>query len=94
MNSLRSGTSFAFAIACLVIGAPTALGKTFAGYECTDDCSGHIAGYRWAQEHDIDDPEDCGGKSESFIEGCRAYAEGKSPDIKEDDDDDDDPPAR
>ena len=48
---------------------------TFHGYPCTIDCSGHEAGYRWAEEHGIDDPEDCGGNSESFIEGCRAYAE-------------------
>ena len=48
---------------------------TFHGYECTQDCSGHEAGYQWAQEHDIDDPDNCGGNSESFIEGCRAYAE-------------------
>ena len=93
MNWFKSSTSFAFAIACLIVCAPTALGKTFAGYECTDDCSGHIAGYRWAQQHDIVDPGDCDGNSESFIEGYMAYAEGDSPDI-EDDDNDEDPPAR
>lgn len=48
---------------------------TFKGYDCTDDCSGHEAGYNWAEAHDIDDPDDCGGNSQSFIEGCRAYAE-------------------
>jgi len=48
---------------------------TFGDYDCKDDCSGHQAGYDWAEEHDIDDPDDCGGNSESFIEGCRAYAE-------------------
>lgn len=49
--------------------------RDFHGYRCTDDCSGHEAGYQWAEEHDIHDPDDCGGKSESFIEGCRAWAE-------------------
>lgn len=49
--------------------------EEFHGYRCTVDCSGHEAGYRWAEEHDIRDPEDCGGKSQSFIEGCRAWAE-------------------
>jgi hypothetical protein len=44
------------------------------GYGCTADCSGHKAGYAWAERHDIDDPDDCGGNSDSFIEGCRAYA--------------------
>jgi len=48
---------------------------TFNGYECTDDCSGHEAGYNWAEKNGIIDPGDCGGKSNSFIEGCEAYAE-------------------
>jgi hypothetical protein len=49
--------------------------NTFHGDTCKDDCSGHEAGYDWAEDHDITDPDDCGGKSESFIEGCEAYAE-------------------
>lgn len=48
--------------------------ETFGGYECTEDCSGHQAGYDWAEEHGIDDPDTCGGKSQSFIEGCMAFA--------------------
>lgn len=48
---------------------------TFAGYDCVDDCSGHEAGYEWAESQGIDDPEDCGGNSESFIEGCIVYAQ-------------------
>lgn len=48
---------------------------TFMRYPCTEDCSGHEAGYNWAEENGIDDPDDCGGKSNSFIEGCQAYAE-------------------
>lgn len=47
---------------------------TFEGYGCTVDCSGHEAGYAWAEEKGITDPDHCGGKSWSFIEGCRAYA--------------------
>jgi hypothetical protein len=47
----------------------------FHGHRCTVDCSGHEAGYEWAEEHDIHDPDECGGKSQSFIEGCRAWAE-------------------
>lgn len=43
-------------------------------WECTDDCSGHNAGYEWAEEKGISDPSDCGGNSTSFIEGCEAYA--------------------
>ncbi|GAB3094511.1 hypothetical protein [Lysobacter terrae] len=44
-------------------------------YVCTDDCSGHEAGFEWAQENDIGDASDCGGNSQSFIEGCEAFAE-------------------
>ncbi len=45
---------------------------TFAGEGCTQDCGGHKAGYAWAEENGITDPGHCGGKSWSFIEGCRA----------------------
>lgn len=44
-------------------------------YGCTEDCSGHEAGVAWAQDNDIRDPLDCGGRSRSFIEGCETYAE-------------------
>ena len=44
-------------------------------YVCTDDCSGHEAGFAWAQENDIEDAGDCGGYSMSFIEGCEAFAQ-------------------
>jgi hypothetical protein len=54
--------------------------QTFAGHPCTDDCSGHRAGYEWAEEHDIDDADKCTGNSQSFVEGCRAFAEGLNAD--------------
>ena len=50
-------------------------GLDFYGYPCTEDCSGHEAGYYWAEESDIDDIYDCDGYSDSFIEGCWAYVE-------------------
>jgi hypothetical protein len=50
---------------------------TSDNWECTDDCSGHEAGYDWASDQGISDPDDCGGKSDSFIEGCEAYANEK-----------------
>ena len=53
-------------------------GGGFGSYEgdgCTVDCSGHEAGHAWAEENGIDDPDDCGGNSWSFEEGCRSYAE-------------------
>jgi hypothetical protein len=48
----------------------------FKGYPCKDDCSGHIAGYNWAMRKGIEDPRKCGGNSQSFYEGCLAYANG------------------
>ena len=63
---------------------------TFHGYDCTDDCSGHQAGYDWAEQHGITDPDQCGGNSESFIEGCKAYAGEEGPDGDDDDDKGDD----
>lgn len=48
---------------------------SFHGYSCTQDCSGHEAGYEWAEEEGIDDEDDCTGWSQSFIEGCQAYVE-------------------
>lgn len=49
--------------------------QSFSGYECTEDCSGHEAGYEWAEENDISDTYDCNGNSQSFNEGCEAYVE-------------------
>jgi len=63
---------------------------SFHGYGCTQDCSGHEAGYQWAEDNDIDDEDDCGGNSESFIEGCKAYVEENAKEFNADDDSDDD----
>lgn len=53
-----------------------AMGQQFFGaYACTQDCSGHEAGYHWAEMNDIDDSWACSGNSRSFVEGCQAYAE-------------------
>lgn len=35
-----------------------------------DEGSGHSAGYEWAMENE---PSECGGNSDSFIEGCQEY---------------------
>lgn len=42
---------------------------------CMQDCSGHEAGHEWAEDNGITDPDDCGGNSQSFIEGCQEWAE-------------------
>lgn len=49
--------------------------QTFKGYSCTADCSGHQAGYDWAEENGITDETDCDGNSNSFNEGCQAWVE-------------------
>lgn len=52
-------------------------GSTYNGYECTDDCSGHEAGYEWAEEHGItqDDVDNYSGNSSSFQEGMQSYVD-------------------
>ena len=52
-----------------------ATARDFYGYYCTDDCSGHQAGWNWAERNGIEDEGDCGGRSQSFIQGCWAYVE-------------------
>ena len=49
--------------------------QSFGEYGCTEDCSGHEAGYEWASNNDIYDQDDCSGNSQSFIEGCWQYVE-------------------
>lgn len=55
--------------------SPTYSGEEFHGNPCLGDCSGHEAGYQWAEQNGITDPDSCGGNSNSFIEGCQSYAE-------------------
>jgi hypothetical protein len=63
--------------------------STFDGYDCSVDCGGHAAGYRWAEEHDIDDEDDCdtagaNSNSPSFAEGCKAFVNGEPDDDSDD----------
>ncbi|WP_454837813.1 hypothetical protein [Pseudomonas mohnii] len=81
-----------YAVVLLVsmLGSTTVSADTFDGYECTDDCSGHQAGYDWAEEKGIDDVDSCSTPSQSFNEGCQSFVQGGSGVISSDDDDDDD----
>jgi hypothetical protein len=80
-----------------IVSSPST-GSTIEGYDCTSDCSGHEAGYRWAEEHAISDGDDCDtagehSNSPSFSEGCHAYVDGDSdsqPDSDLDDNNGDD----
>ena len=60
--------------------------RTFGGYDCTVDCSGHKAGYEWAEQNNISDESGCNGNSQSFEEGCKAYVEDPGRGADEDDD--------
>ncbi len=52
---------------------------------------GYDAGYKWAEENDIDDTYDCDTPSSSFNEGCEDYVEkNTTTDEDEDEDEDDD----
>lgn len=51
----------------------------FYGRTCTDDCSGHEAGYDWAKMNTITDEYDCITDSSSFTEGCLIYIEKNIP---------------
>lgn len=62
-------------------------GLTFHGYDCTQNCSGHEAGYEWAERKGIDDEDDCTGKSNSFIEGCIAYVKEQNGEGEDSDED-------
>lgn len=55
--------------------APTYSGQSFDGNPCIGDCSGHEAGYQWAEENGITDPDNCSTPSNSFNEGCQSYVE-------------------
>ena len=47
--------------------------RSIAGLNCTVDCSGYDAGYKWAKLRDIDDDDYCPDGNKSFYEGCSAY---------------------
>ena len=59
--------------AAFILCTPIANAQTFGSYECTQDCSGHIAGYKWAASHGLTEDYQCTGRSQSFIEGCLEY---------------------
>jgi hypothetical protein len=42
---------------------------------CTQDCSGHSAGWEWAEEYEICDPDYDNGNSDSFNEGVNQWTE-------------------
>ncbi|GEM_PF-5115479 len=49
--------------------------RKFGSFKCMDDCSGHIAGYRWAQKNNVRHIKECNGKNRSFNEGCTLFVD-------------------
>lgn len=47
----------------------------FMGERCSSDCSGHKAGYEWAEKEELYDESDCENHSQSFENGCMIYVE-------------------
>lgn len=74
------------AVAALIFSSGLAQAQTFKGYPCTEDCSGHEAGYEWAERKGIADESDCNGNSNSFNEGCQAWVEENEPSSSSDED--------
>lgn len=80
---LRYASALLFSIAC---SAPALAGdREFGGYDCTDDCSGHKAGYEYAERNGFTSEADCSG-NQSFYEGCKTFLDNPYRRAGEDDD--------
>jgi hypothetical protein len=66
---------------CTSSSSPEETNQEGAGGHCSepqnpyDEGSGHYAGYEWAETNN---PGTCGGRSQSFIEGCQEYQQQES----------------
>jgi hypothetical protein len=75
-----------------MFNSPKSEARTFGDNECTDDCSGHKAGYEWVETQAITDASKCAiilrrsPNRTSFYEGCVTYTEDPSRGADEDDD--------
>src|SRR5664280_1154297 len=83
--------STSIAIICM-FNVSESVARTFGDNECTNDCSGHKAGYEWAEAQGITDVSTCESilsrspNSTSFSEGCKTFTEDPSRGADEDDD--------
>ncbi len=73
--------------ASMIVPIGQAQAKEFGGYDRSDDCAGHAAGYRWAEANSVTDEATCPlrGGAVSFYEGCLVYVEDPSRGADEDD---------
>jgi opacity protein-like surface antigen len=81
---------FAMTLLVSVLGSTTATAATFDGYQCKGDCSGHQAGYDWAEQNGIDDESSCNTPSASFNQGCESYVEENAASVSDDEEDEED----
>jgi hypothetical protein len=71
------------AVIGFVIWMPSTDTATFGGFECNVDCSGHKAGYEWAETKGITDKAQCdeilisSPNRTSFYEGCLVARSGR-----------------
>ena len=78
----------------LTTGKIPANATEFGGYECTIDCSGHKAGYEWAEAQRYTRESQCEAiirrypNRQSFYEGCLVYIDDPNRGADEDDDGD------
>jgi hypothetical protein len=78
-------------VVAVIAATGEARAREFGGHDCTDDCSGHAAGYRWAETRSITDDAGCPlrGDATSFYEGCLVYVLDPNRGADQDDDGDD-----
>jgi hypothetical protein len=71
-----------------MLGITTSNAATFDGNTCLGDCSGHQAGYDWAEQNDVNDESSCSTPSASFNQGCESYVEENAASVSDDEEDD------
>jgi outer membrane protease len=79
-------TMFAILPLALALGITSANAATFDGNTCLGDCSGHQAGYDWAEQNDVDDESSCSTPSTSFNQGCESYVEENAASVSDEED--------
>jgi len=68
-------------VGCTSSSPPEKANEEKTARHCTEphnpynEGSGHYAGYEWAETNN---PGSCGGRSQSFIEGCEEYQQQES----------------
>lgn len=67
--------------AAFLLATTPSMARTFGNFECTVDCSGHKAGYEWAEVGGITGEAQCESilrrwpNRNSFYEGCLVFVD-------------------